>query len=77
MGRVEEESTPCRASSPSIMKKIWKHIRDSKLRWILIILGFGLGLVSVAFLALAGLGIMIILGDTAERFYKGIRGDAQ
>ena len=57
------------------MKKIWKHARDSKLRWFLIALGVGLGLVWVpAFWTLAGLGVMIILGDTAERFYKGIMG---
>lgn len=58
------------------MKKIWKHTRDSKLRWILIILGFSLGVqYNPAFWTLAGLGAMIILGDTAERFYKGILGE--
>jgi len=57
------------------MKKIWKHTRDSSLRWFLMVLGFGLGLLwAPAFWTLAGLGFAIILGDTAEKFYRGIKG---
>ena len=72
---VWRRSAPCRASSNRTMKKIWKHTRDSKLRWILIVLGFSLGIqYDPAFWTLAGLGAMIILGDTAEKFYRGIKG---
>ena len=59
------------------IKTIWRYIRDYKLRWILFVLGFGLGAGLDSFLyayIFVCLWLLIIFIDTGERFYKGLKG---